>query len=131
MFVFVGAAAACSGVACSVAACCGAACCAAACWAVPESSSLMFSSLMLTGALAAKLLAAVPVAAVPVAAVPVAVVGLGRLITMAAAPRALAAPAPRVMADTQASPLLRARCWAEADVVGLFMVLQARIGGCG
>jgi hypothetical protein len=34
--------------------------------------------------------------------------GFGRLAAIATAPRALAAPAPRVMADTHASPLLRA-----------------------
>ena len=47
-------------------------------------------------------------AAAAAAVVLVAAVTLGRLMTMAAAPSALAAPAPRVIADTQASPFLRA-----------------------
>ena len=41
-----------------------------------------------------------------VAVVPVAAFGLGALITMAAAPRTPAAPAPRVRADTHASLLV-------------------------
>lgn len=56
--------------------------------------------------------------------VPVAVVAVGRDIAMAAAPRALAAPAPRVIADTQTSPLLRTICRAEPAMGGL--VLAAR-----
>ena len=55
----------------------------------------------------------VEVAAVADDVVPVAVVAVGRDIAMAAAPRALAAPAPRVIADTQTSPLLRTICRAE------------------
>jgi len=60
----------------------------------------------------------VEVAAVADDVVPVAVVAVGRDIAMAAAPRALAAPAPRVIADTQANPLLRAICRAEAGAGG-------------
>jgi hypothetical protein len=58
-----------------------------------------------------------------------AAVGLGRLTAIATAPRALAAPAPRVMADTHASPLLRAARRAELELGELLMVLQSRIGG--
>ena len=61
----------------------------------------------------------------------VAAVRFGKVVAMAATPRALAAPVPRVMADTQASPLLRARCRVEAEVGELVMVLQSRFGGCG
>ena len=60
----------------------------------------------------------VVVAAVADDVVPVAVVAVGRDIAMAAAPRALAAPAPRVMADTQTSPLLRTICRAEPGAGG-------------
>ena len=60
----------------------------------------------------------VEVAAVADDVVPVAVVVVGRDIAMAAAPRALAAPAPRVIADTQTSPLLRTICRAEPGVGG-------------
>ena len=88
----------------------------AACRVEPESSSLVFADALAVRA--------------PELAL-VAVVGLGRETAMAAAPRALAAPAPSVMADTQASPLLRASCRAEAEVGELVMVLQSRIGGRG
>src|ERR1035438_9230004 len=47
--------------------------------------------------------------------VELAAVRLGRLTARAAAPTTPAAPAPRVIADTQASPLLRASCRAEAE----------------
>ena len=63
------------------------------------------------------------------AVVPVAAVGLGRLTTMAAAPRTPAVPAPKVRADTQASLLLRASCRGEPGVGELVMVLQSRLGG--
>lgn len=63
------------------------------------------------------------------AVVPVAAVGLGTVTTMAAAPRRPAAPAPRVMADAQASLLLRASCRGEPGVGELVMVLQSRFGG--
>ena len=53
---------------------------------------------------------------------------LGVRTAMAAAPIAVAAPAPRVMAETQASPLLRARCRAGPEVGELVMVLQSCIG---
>lgn len=77
-------------------------------------------------------LVCVDVPAATLAAVePVAAVGLGRVTAKAAAPRALAAPAPRVMADTQASPLSRARCRAEPEGGELVMVLQSRVGGRG
>jgi hypothetical protein len=56
---------------------------------------------------------------------------LGRLIAMAPAPRAPAAPAPKVIADTQARPLLRASCRAEAELRELVTVLQSGIGGRG
>lgn len=65
------------------------------------------------------------------AVVLVAAVRLGKVVAMAATPRALAAPVPRVMADTQASPLLRARCRAEPEGGVVVMVLQSRIGGRG
>lgn len=58
----------------------------------------------------------------------VAMLWLGSRTAMAAAPTALAAPAPRVMAETQASPLLRARCRAGPEVGELVMVLQSCIG---
>ena len=51
------------------------------------------------------------------AVVLVAAFGLGAVATMAAAPMTPAAPAPRVRADTQASPLLRASCRVEPDVM--------------
>ena len=70
-------------------------------------------------------------AAMTAAVLPVAVVVLARLTTMAAAPRAVAAPAPRVMADTQASPLLRASCRAEPEVDELIMVPRSGMGGSG
>ena len=60
----------------------------------------------------------VEVAAVADDVVPVAVVAVGRDIAMAAAPRALAAPAPRVSADTQTNPLLRTICRAEPGAGG-------------
>ena len=63
------------------------------------------------------------------AVAPVAAVGLGAVTTMAAAPRTPAAPAPRVMADTQASLLLRANCRVVPDVDELVMVFQSRFGG--
>ena len=63
------------------------------------------------------------------AVVPVTAVGLGAVTTMAAAPRTPAAPAPKVMADTQASLLLRASCRGEPGVGELVMVLQSRLGG--
>jgi hypothetical protein len=50
------------------------------------------------------------------AVVPVAAVWLGRVTAKAATPIALAAPAPRVIADTQASPLSRARLRAAVEV---------------
>ena len=56
---------------------------------------------------------------------------LCRAAAMAAAPRPLAAPAPRVMADTQASPLSRADRRAEPEVGEPLMVLRSRIGGAG
>ena len=65
------------------------------------------------------------------AVVLVAAVRLGKVVAMAATPRALAAPVPRAMADTQASPLLRARCRAEPEGGVVVMVLQSRIGGRG
>src|ERR1035441_828480 len=61
--------------------------------------------------------------------VELAAVRLGRLTARAAAPTTPAAPAPRVIADTQASPLLRASCRAEAEVGELVMALQSRLGG--
>jgi hypothetical protein len=67
-------------------------------------------------------------ALIPALALAVAV-GLGRLTAIATAPRALAAPAPRVMADTQAIPLLRAACRAELELGELLMVLQSRVEG--
>lgn len=71
----------------------------------------------------------VDVLAAKAAVVLVAAVGLGKEVAMAAAPRALAAPAPRVMADTQASPLLRALCLAELEGGVVVMVLQSRVWG--
>ena len=56
-------------------------------------------------------------------------VGLDRLTAIATAPMALAAPAPRVMADTHASPLLRAAARAGLELGELLMVLQSRVGG--
>ena len=61
----------------------------------------------------------------------VAAAGVARLIAIAAAPRPLAAPAPRVIAETQASPLLRASWRAEAEWGELLTVLQSGIGGRG
>ena len=87
---------------------------AAACSLEPESSSLVFLELLAANVVVPALVAAVV---------------LGRLIAIATAPTALAAPAPRVMADTQARPLLRAICRAAAEVGELVMVLQSRIGG--
>ena len=63
------------------------------------------------------------------AVAPVAAVGLGRVTTMAAAPRTPAAPAPKVRADIQASPLLRASCRGEPGVGELVMVLRSRFWG--
>jgi len=83
----------------------------AACSVEPESSSLVLSDALAATAPELALVEAL---------------GLGRVTAMAAAPRALAAPAPRVMADTQASPLLRASCRAELEVGELLMVLQSR-----
>jgi hypothetical protein len=88
----------------------------AACSAEPESSSLVFVDVLAAKGAELALVAAVV---------------LGRLIAMAAAPRAPAAPAPRVIADTQASPLLRATWRAEAEWGELLTVLQSGIGGRG
>jgi hypothetical protein len=49
---------------------------------------------------------------------------------LTATPRAPAAPAPRVIAVTQASPLCRASCRA-AEAGGLVVVLPSPIGGRG
>jgi hypothetical protein len=82
----------------------------------PESSSLL---------LVDTLDAAVPELALVAALV------LGRAAAMATAPMALAAPAPRVMADTQASPLSRAVRRAEPEVGEPLMVLLSRVGRRG
>ena len=92
-----------------------------ACSVEPESSS----SPVLLDALAAAIggLALIPEPALAVD------VGLGRLTAIATAPRAPAAPAPTVMADTHARPLLRADCRAELELAELLMVLPSRVEG--
>src|SRR5450631_509175 len=55
----------------------------------------------------------------------------GRVDAMATAPTALAAPAPRVIADTQASARLRACCRAGRGAGELVMLLRSQGRGCG
>jgi hypothetical protein len=64
-----------------------------------------------------------------VAALALCDVALFTLVARATAPRVPAAPAPRVIADTQARPLLRASCRADLEVAESFMVLQCWAGG--
>jgi hypothetical protein len=56
-------------------------------------------------------------------------VALCRVVARATAPRVPAAPAPRVIADTQARPLSRASCRADLGVAELFMLLQSWADG--
>jgi hypothetical protein len=53
------------------------------------------------------------------------------VLARATAPTALAAPAPRVIADTQASPLLRARCRVEGEAGEPFKEFRLWAGGYG
>jgi hypothetical protein len=116
LFVVVGGVAACSG-----AVCCGAACCVVACgWVLESSSPEVVDGVVVTVAL---LELDAGAAAVNAVAAP------GKVMAMATAPRALAVPAPKVMADTQASPLLRASCRAEPEVGELVMLLRSRVEG--
>jgi len=55
----------------------------------------------------------------------------GRVDAMATAPTAPAAPAPRVIADTQASARLRACRRAGREAGELIMLLRSQIRGCG
>lgn len=92
----------------------GAAFSGAACWLRPESSSSLFVDVL---------------TAVVAELAVVAADGLRRETAMTPAPRALAAPAPSVMADTQARPLLRATCRAWLEAGELFIMLQSTVGG--
>jgi hypothetical protein len=56
---------------------------------------------------------------------------LARVTAKAPAPTTPAAPAPKVMADTKARPLLRASCRPAPEVGELFIVLHSGIGGRG
>jgi hypothetical protein len=62
--------------------------------------------------------------------VAVAAVESDRVTAMATAPRTLAAPTPRVTAESLASPCLRASCRACAEVCELFMLCSDPAPGC-